>query len=349
LEELRPLIDRHARHLLSRANVVGVGLGYKESSGRRTDTKAVVVLVSRKIHPSRLRRADMVPATLAATRTDVVEVGELHLLLPFPGEASAARLGESDRTVRVRPACPGMSVGHYQVTAGTFGALVRDAETGAPMLLSNNHVLANITDGRDGRAKPGDPVYQPGRYDGGSTGDTIAHLERFVPIIRDAADETCPIARTAERVGNYLLRVAFPAHRMKFSRRSGGRNLVDAAVATFVNPADAIADILGIGPVQGICAAKPGLKIVKSGRTSGTTSGEVRLIGASVRVGLGDVGSAVFTDQIVTTGIAQPGDSGSLVVSQDDHEAVGLLSAGSAQASIVSRIENVLKLLGVTL
>lgn len=349
MEELKPLVDRHCRHLMSRANVVGVGLGYKESAGRRTDTKAVVILVSRKVHPSRLRRVDMVPKTLSAIRTDVIEVGDLHLLLPPAGEARLPALDDSDRTIRVRPACPGVSVGHYQVTAGTFGALVHDAETGVPMILSNNHVLANITDGRDGRAKAGDPVYQPGRYDGGTADDTIAHLERFAPIVRDAADETCPIARGAERLGNYLLRLAFPAHQMKLTRRSGGQNLVDAAVATLINPNDAIGAILGIGPVTGVVAPAPDLKIMKSGRTSGVTKGEVRLIGASVRIGLGDVGSAIFTDQIVTTAIAQPGDSGSLVVTQDGHQAVGLLSAGSAQASIVSRMDNVLEILGLVL
>ncbi len=345
---LKHLVGRHARHLMARANVVGVGLGFKETGGRKTDTRALVVLVSRKVHPSRLSRRDRVPKTLSEVRTDVIEVGEIRLLLPTPDPAADRVLEASDRTVRVRPAPPGVSVGHYQITAGTFGALVYDLATRRPMILSNNHVLANITDGTDGRASVGDPVYQPGRYDGGGETDTIAHLERFAPIFKTSAEETCPIAQGAERLGNYLLKLAFPSHQMKLIRKSGGENLVDAAVATVVNPEDVTGEILGIGPVGETAEATPGLKVMKSGRTSGISRGEVQALGATVRVGLGDSGFAIFSDQIVTTAIAQPGDSGSLVVTEDEHKAIGLLSAGSSQATVVSKMENVLKLLEVT-
>ncbi len=348
MEHLKPLAARHMRHLMTRANVVGVGVGFKESGGRPTDTEAIVVLVSRKVHPSRLSRADRVPKLLSEVKTDVIEVGDLRIL-PAADPEDIPDLEESDRTGRLRPARPGISIGHFQITAGTFGALVYDADTRAPLILSNNHVLANVTDGRDGRAKEGDPIYQPGRYDGGTEADTIGHLERFVPIVRTASEETCPIARHAERFGNFLLRHTFPAHQMKLIRRTGAENLVDAAVASLIRPSDATGDILGIGPVKETAKPTPGLKVMKSGRTSGITRGEIRVIGASVRVGLGEVGSAVFSDQIVTTALAQPGDSGSLVVTEDGHQAVGLLSAGSSQATVLSDLANVFRLLNVTL
>lgn len=349
MEELQHLVAEHARHLLARPNVVGVGLGLKETAGRRTDTTALVVLVTRKVHPSRLSRAERIPKVLSQTKTDVIEVGDLRAL-PALGPAGLLPLeADKDRTVRVRPARPGISVGHYQVTAGTFGALVYDVDTGAPMILSNNHVLANMTDGRDGRAKEGDPVYQPGRYDGGDADSTVAHLERFVPILRTSAEETCPIAKGAERAGNYFLRLVFPAHQLKLSRKLTGDNLVDAAVAALINAGDAIGDILGIGPVTKAIEATPGLKVIKSGRTSAISQGEVRVVKATVRVGLGDVGTAVFSDQVVTTAIAQPGDSGSLVVTEDEHSVIGMLSAGSAQATVVSRWANIAQLLNVRL
>lgn len=332
---------------MRRANVVGVGLGYKESGGRKTGTKALVVLVSRKVHPATLRAADRVPKAVSEIQTDVIEVGEIKLLLPGPAQAPA--LESNDRTVRLRPARPGISVGHYQITAGTFGALVFDAETHAPLILSNNHVLANISDGNDGRAKVGDPIYQPGKYDGGTADDTIGHLERFAPIVKATAQEACPIAQAAERIGNAFLRLVFPTHRLRFERRSGGENLIDAAVASLINVDDATGDIMEVGLPGGTAEATPGLKILKSGRTSGVSHGEVKVIGATVSVGLGDAGYAVFTDQIVTTAIAQPGDSGSLVVTEDGHHAIGLLSAGSDQATIVSKMSNIFKLLNVTL
>jgi hypothetical protein len=347
LEHLHNVVSRHARRLMAKANVVGVGVGYKETGGRQTDTEAVVVLVSRKVHPSRLRRADLVPKSLSEAKTDVVEVGELRLL-PALGPIEVPALDEPSRRVRRRPAEPGVSLGHYQITAGTFGALVYERDTRAPMILSNNHVLANLSDGRDGRAKPGDPVYQPGRYDGGGVNDTIAHLERYVPIVRATTEDTCPIARRAERVGNLLLCAAFPGREIRFLRKTGAENRVDAAVAALIRPEDAVPEILGIGPVGEVAEPRPGMKVVKSGRTTGVTRGEVQVIGATVRVGLGEVGVAVFTDQVVTTAMAQPGDSGSLVLTEEDHRPVGLLCAGSSMATVLNRISNVLELLRVT-
>jgi hypothetical protein len=43
---------------------------------------------------------------------------------------------------RMRPAQGGVSIGHYKITAGTLGCLVRDGK-GGTYILSNNHVLAN--------------------------------------------------------------------------------------------------------------------------------------------------------------------------------------------------------------
>jgi hypothetical protein len=73
---------------------------------------------------------------------------------------------------------PGVSIGHYQVTAGTFGALVTDRATGERFILSNNHVLANSND-----SQLGDAILQPGAIDGGlNPGDVVAHLHRVVKL-----------------------------------------------------------------------------------------------------------------------------------------------------------------------
>jgi hypothetical protein len=58
---------------------------------------------------------------------------------------------------------------------------------------------------------------------------------------------------------------------------------------------------------------------------------------------------AQFTDQIVTSPMSQGGDSGSLVVERDSHEAVGLLFAGSQQSTVISPIQTALDELGVDL
>jgi hypothetical protein len=70
---------------------------------------------------------------------------------------------------------PGVSIAHYMVGAGTFGAVVRDVDTNEKLILSNNHVLAN-----NNGARIGDPILQPGSLDGGiSPSDVVAYLERY--------------------------------------------------------------------------------------------------------------------------------------------------------------------------
>jgi hypothetical protein len=73
---------------------------------------------------------------------------------------------------------PGASVAHQDVTAGTLGAFVTDAD-GRVLLLSNNHVLAD-TD----RASVGDAVLSPGPADGGRPGlDRVATLTAFQRLV----------------------------------------------------------------------------------------------------------------------------------------------------------------------
>jgi len=63
---------------------------------------------------------------------------------------------------RNRPLRIGGSIGHFKITAGTLGCFVRSHESDSPLILSNNHVLAN-----ENRAKKGDAILQPGRFDDG--------------------------------------------------------------------------------------------------------------------------------------------------------------------------------------
>jgi hypothetical protein len=63
-----------------------------------------------------------------------------------------------------------------------------------------------------------------------------------------------------------------------------------------------------------------------------------------VNYGGGRVGR--FKDQIITTPMSAGGDSGSLVMTLDNI-AIGLLYAGSAQATILNQIEHVRTLLRV--
>jgi hypothetical protein len=287
---------------LPRANVVGVGLGYKITGGQASSTPSVMVLVSSKLPESLLDTKERVSKTVDSVPTDVLEVG--HLLAG--GEAApAAPLSSIDAqslTARVRPARPGYSVGHFKITAGTIGAGCYDLSPlpGKPpryYILSNNHVLANSND-----ASIGDPIYQPGPFDGGGPADAIGRLARFVPITFD-----------------------------------GSCNYVDAAVAEV--PFDTIdRDIYWNGyPTTTAVAAQVGMLVKKTGRTTNFTTGQVTAIGATVNVGYGGGKVARFCNQIVTSDMSAGGDSGSLVLDWANRP-VGLLFAGSAVATILNPI-----------
>lgn len=313
-------------------NVVGVGLGLKEKDQLRTNQPAVVVFVSKKVPREELAAQDIVPRQVGGVETDVVEIGEVRLL---------------SRTSRVRPAPPGVSIGHPKITAGTFGALVKDAATGETLILSNNHILANSSNGRDGRSELGDPIFQPGTYDGGKSEDTIAHLQRFVPIATEYQQSTCPISRRVSTIGNTMLTTIRPNYRLQFVKLSDTHNLVDCAVAKPISPGMITPEILEVGLIRGTAEVKLGDRLRKSGRTSGLTTGPVTALAATLRVEMHAGVYALFRDQIVATLQSQGGDSGSLVVNENN-EAVGLLFAGSDRATIVNRIQNVMEQLRIT-
>jgi hypothetical protein len=322
--------------LMKKANVVGVGKGLKRVGGVRTEQSSITVLVREKVALSSLKSSDVIPKEINGIPTDVFEVGELKLL-------------SSIRTEKRRPAQPGVSIGHYKVTAGTLGALVKDVATGQTLLLSNNHVFANISNGKDGRARIGDPVLQPGAYDGGKLdSDVIGTLERFVPLVRDSKEADCQVASLVSGILNDVLNIIYPAYTLKFMKSLKAENTVDCALAKPVSSEMVRKDILEIGQVKGIAEVGEKTKVKKSGRTTGLTRGEVVSTNATVSVRLSDNENGIFADQIVATSISQGGDSGSLVLNEDN-AAVGLLFAGSDKATIFNRIQNVLSALRVEL
>lgn len=323
--------DLHKEKILSKPNVVGVGLGYKETRGKKTEELCVVALVRRKIPEAGLEPADLVPREVDGVPTDVMDVGELR--------------AQVARTDRFRPAPGGVSIGHYKITAGTFGTVVRDRSTGERLILSNNHVLANSND-----AAVGDPILQPGTADDGREDlDTIAELARFCPIEFVSAPATCGIALGVVAAGNWLASLFGSHHRlMAYQSNPQAVNMVDAAVARPLNQADILDEILEIGTVAGTVGASLGMAVRKSGRTTGLTTGQITILDATVTVSYGEK-TASYEGQLISGPMSQPGDSGSLLVESGGLRAVGLLFAGSEQATIFNPIREVLDCLEVDL
>ena len=322
--------EAHKEEIMGKPNVVGVGAGYKVVDGQMTDNVAVVVLVREKIASEGLPPGAVVPERVDGVETDVIAVGELR-----PMQA---------RTGRWRPAPGGVSIGHYQISAGTFGAVVRDRASGERLILSNNHVLANSND-----AQLGDPIIQPGGADGGEVAsDTIAHLERFCTIQFENQPGTCGLAASYAAIGNAIAGLLGSSHRLQTIQvNPQAVNLVDAAVARPVSDDIILDEILEIGEVSGTAPAELGMSIRKSGRTTGFTTGMITVLDATVTVNYGIGRNARFENQIVSGPMSQGGDSGSLLVDGNSQRAVGLLYAGSPQTTIYNPIQAVLDCLEV--
>ena len=220
-------------------------------------------------------------------------------------------------TERVRPAMPGSGLGHTAVTVGTFGCLVRRrGDANGLYVLSNAHVLAN-----EGLAVPGDGIVQPGSLDGGSSdGDSFARLTDFVPF--------------------EFTETSFP-------------NLVDAAIAkvrrrSWAGPKLRILDIAPAGVSKTV---RRGMQIKKVGRTTDFTTGVITDVHLRLALryhrpsgsGRARVG---FRDQVLCTRYSAGGDSGSVVLNNND-KIVGLHFAGAASGSVFNRITHVLELLDI--
>lgn len=317
LETVRQVKRASEAGLAGRANTVAVGVGYKVSNGVQTDELSVIVSVRRKLPRAQLTEAELVPAAVDGVRTDVIETGEI--------------VAFQDPKARMRPARPGVSIGHFQITAGTFGCLV--SKNGERLILSNNHVLANSNN-----AQVGDPVWQPGRADGGTSADQIGALAEFVPI---AFNGQTPPGNGCSPLSS-LLSLFTPKPKVQ---NEPGNNKVDCALARPTTPDLVLADILNIGVPAGVGAATLGTAVQKSGRTTGYTTGAIQQIDVTVTVNYGGP-LAVFTGQLMAGAMSQGGDSGSAVLDMQKR-VIGLLFAGSATTTILNPIQYVIDALGI--
>ncbi len=165
---------------LQREGVTAVDLGFKWSKGEMTGQISIRVHVSRKKPAEELSDADLFPEEVDGVPVDVLEATYgIQVMMEGDSQLEAAVDGRGNRFDEIPL---GVSIGSPNITAGTLGAKVFDADTQEAYILSNWHVLLGATS-----AQPGDPIWQPGRLDGGRAEDKIAEVTRSVLGPFDAA------------------------------------------------------------------------------------------------------------------------------------------------------------------
>ncbi len=299
-------------------NIVGVGIGFSDGLTQEAEpgVPTLNLYVVEPMTPNQAKAAVVESLGVAAASSDSVPI---NVVVTGIIDAQPHRF-------RIRPAPGGVSVGHYQITAGTLGCLSigRSAPRNSRlMVLSNNHVLANSNG-----AALGDSILQPGPADGGTNpADRIAILERFVPIAFGAGTVNYVDAATGwawpDRVRRELV-----------YRTSNGLSYFRVSNQ----------------PVT----AQLNMLVGKTGRTTQLTTGRIIDVNASLTVNYGGGRQAFFRDQIVIQGIngtfSAGGDSGSLIWTwNSQRNPVGLLFAGGGGYTIANKIGRVLSALDINL
>jgi len=337
IETISKVLEERKFELLSKPNVVAVGIGHKRYNGKKRDMLCIVCSVTKKLPAKSLSRKDLIPSVIDMELTDVQESGELKTL----------------RKDKLRPPEGGVSAGHVYVTAGTLGGVAKLGDL--QVYVSNNHVFANSN-----RAEKGDTIIQPGSADdGNSLRDKIAELEKFEKIHFEEQESACGTAKGVTKLLNRIAKGLGSKAQFKTVSKGNKTNLVDAAIAAPYG-VEVVNCIKGIGPTKGSEEANIDDEVVKSGRTTGITAGKIEQVKATVKVDFGGGKKAIFEDQLISDIQSGPGDSGSLVLTrwknyvwqgdevvEDRPRVVGLLFAGSPNRTIINRASNVEKALNI--
>jgi endonuclease G len=223
----------------SRPDVAAVDFGYKWKAGVMRRTLCLRIHLREKIPTRYVTPRERIPKTFLGIPTDVLEAP--------PRLQGGMTLPRSARVAVLRP---GVSVGALGGPAGTLGLLVRDADDGAPALLTAAHVLT-----ADPTAGPGEPVIQPARFDGGQPQDTIAALERADFETDSAVARLFQTARNtdpaAEESGQVVAALSFPAFGMVLEK-SGRSTGVTQGVVDGLTPAGwGVRFVMHIAPLPG--------------------------------------------------------------------------------------------------
>ena len=75
IEQVKEIKNKYESQLMALANVVGVGIGFKQTAGASTNKVALVVNVEHKKSLAELNQQDIIPTEIDGVAVDVQEVG----------------------------------------------------------------------------------------------------------------------------------------------------------------------------------------------------------------------------------------------------------------------------------
>jgi hypothetical protein len=310
-ERVRQVQQRNTARLMAMQDVEGTAIGYNQ-----TDQAILSVFAAGE-------GVKGIPRNIEGVPVEIVVTGKIYALAPGGKNPKPEKKPSPAPSIDptdwfARPVPIGVSTGNAnECSAGTIGCRVTDGKN--VYALSNNHVYA-----RENDAITGESILQPGLYDTScrySSDNIIGQLAQYEKI--------------------------------SFT----GNNQIDAAIALVNIDEETVGNSTpsnGYGtPDSDIAGAYVGQTVQKYGRTTSLTKGTVRWINVTINVSYSS-GIAIFTDQICVynkTAFIKPGDSGSLLITQNNNNPVGLLFAGDATGryAYANRIDYVLSNLNVSI
>ena len=344
--------EEHRLLLMSKKNVIGMGVGYRTRGDKITNELAIKIYVSQKIPKNQLKKTDLIPSLLDFKDKKIgvdVEASKMPVAQVF--------------TLRSRPLVGGSSIGTVTASAsmvarqegmGTLGVCVT-LDDGETYMLSNNHVMS-----RCNQLPIGTDIIQPSIADGGvAANDIIASLSHAPAI----------------DFGTTTVTIPFPPYSITIPNR----NYVDCALAQVHEPF--VSSLVTQGSSFNNSNREihwigyPAFKIEeinlmeqimlffhpvhKMGRTTEYTVGTIVDVAFD---GFSDfslifnnpegTNVAWFENQLKIVGkngraFSDVGDSGSLVLDAESNKPIGLLFAGDENGSVANPIKAVMNALGI--
>jgi len=286
-------------------NVHATGVGLRIRQGKILDDDFVIKVYVFDKQDLGSRAPKITRGEFQGIGIDVEHLPVQQALLKPRRAKAQATTNPTQHQVRRRPVVGGLQISPLGANfVGTLGCLViRGSQLFA---LSNNHVLADTN-----KLPIGTPIVQPF---GSNPADVFARLTDFEQI--------------------------------RFPQPGGStpRNRMDAAIAAVTDPAlvrtRSIFGISNYNPL--LVAARPGMNVTKSGRTTGVTRGRItaiRVNGVTVNYGtqqspvIGTFDNCVQISGPVGLSFSRPGDSGSAILEASSGRPTALLFAGNGQST----------------